>query len=194
MTSQALRVVVFVVLAALLGASLAGCNLMQQESWTHDAAKANGVALNINPNTGVTAGQFSITIHRAPQYAPKNGTTQNSVANGCGGVDVPNTLDDLNVKATATATSTPVNVAGGATASIGSPAISIATGDLSADGCAALIAAAALTAHPAETIGTALNHTVLPNAPASSQVEDEQPASSAGASSTASGASASATK
>jgi hypothetical protein len=156
--------------AIALAIALSACGTLT----SHDAVKVNGVALNLNANSGVTAGQFSITVDRAPRFIPKD-QTQDTVT-ACGGIDSPDTYADLNVKATATATASPVNLAGAAAGApagtISAPSVALATGDVSANGCAAIIAAAATTAHPADVVATALNHTTLPAASASDIVRD----------------------
>ena len=147
--------------AAALSIALSACGTLT----SHDAVKVQGVALNVNANSGVTAGQFSVTVDRAPRFVPQ-GMTQDTV-NACGQTDSPDTFSNLNSKATATATSVPSGAA-----AIGSPSVAIATGDEAANGCAAIVAAAATTAHPADVVATALNHTTLPSAAAESVVRD----------------------
>jgi hypothetical protein len=146
---------------AAIAVALAGCGTLT----SHDAVKVQGIALNMNANSGVTAGQFSVTVDRAPRFIPA-GQTQDAV-NACGQTDSPDTFTNLNAKATATATSV-----GASSAGLSSPSVAIATGDESANGCAAIVAAAAMTSHPADVVATALNHTVLPSATAASIVRD----------------------
>ena len=114
--------------------------------------------------SGVTAGQFSVTVDRAPRFIPQ-GQTQDTVT-ACGQTDSPDTFSNLNSKATASATSV------GSGTGVSSPSVAIATGDEAANGCAAILAAAATTAHPADVVATALNHTVLPSAAPTSIVRD----------------------
>jgi hypothetical protein len=147
---------------AALTVALSGCAALT----SHDVVKVQGVALNMNANSGVTAGQFSVTVDRAPRFVPQ-GQTQD-VVNACGQTDSPDTFSNLNSKATASASSVPSTSA----ASISSPSVAIATGDEAANGCAAIVAAAATTAHPADVVATALNHTTLPSAPVPSIVRD----------------------
>ena len=73
MTSGALRTIL--VLAATLAAlTVAACASGPQPTY-HTAVKVNGVAGNINTSSGVTVGQFDITVDRVPRTVP-NGQTQ----------------------------------------------------------------------------------------------------------------------
>ena len=154
--------------AALAFVGLAACAVALSACGTltsHDAVKVQGIAVNMNANSGVTAGQFSVTVDRAPRFIPQ-GATQD-VVSACGQTDAVDTFSNLNSKATATATSV-----GASSAGLSAPSVAIATGDEAANGCAAIVAAAATTAHPADVVATALNHTTLPSAPVPSIVRD----------------------
>lgn len=154
-------------LAAIAAASLslAACNT---QSGYHDSIKLQAGGVNMNASTGFSAGYLGATVDRVLNV-DKDGKPI-VVAGGCK-TDAVDTFANLNSKASASATS--VAPAGAAVGSaINSPSIAWASGDVSANGGAAIIASAAGTAHPADTIAAYCGNTLIPAANPGAIVRD----------------------
>ena len=149
--------------------TLAGC----ASGGFHDSAKIQAVAIGFSPTTGVQAGYLGATLDRS-QNVDKDGKP--ITVTGCNGrgQDSPDTFANLNSKATASASSvTPVAAAAAAAAGgVQSPSIAWASGDTTANGAAAIVAAASMTAHPADTIAAICDNHDIPSAAATSIVRD----------------------
>lgn len=133
----------------------------------HDAIKLQAAGVNMSANTGFTAGYLGATVDRS-QNVDKTGNA--IVVPGCNGTghDSPDTYSNLNSNAKASASS--VIPAGVTTAGVQAPSIAWASGDTAANGQAAIVAAAATTAQPADTIASMCDNKVVPSAPATSIV------------------------
>lgn len=160
-------------LAALAAASLT-CAACQSTGYGyHDAIKVQAGGLNMNANTGVTAGYLGATVDRVANV-DKNGQAI-TVKGPCpGGANIFDTYSNLNSKATASATSVIPGAAGGVavTGGVNAPQIAWASGDVTANGDAAFIASTVATGHPADTIAALCGNAQLPSAPAGTIVRD----------------------
>lgn len=161
-------------LAAFAVASLACAACSSTGYGYHDAIKVQAGGLNMNANTGVTAGYLGATVDRVANV-DKNGAAI-TVKGPCpGGANIFDTYSNLNSKATASATSV---IPGGPAAGVASaggvnaPQIAWASGDVTANGDAAFIAATVATGHPADTIAALCGNQVVPSAPAGAIVRD----------------------
>ena len=158
-------------LAALAACALAlgACNTTGYAY--HDSIKVQAAGLNMGPSTGFTGGYLAATVDRAANV-DKNGNAI-KVQGGCK-EDAVDTYANLNSKATASATSVAPALLAGATSAGGvtSPSLAWASGDQTANGGAAIIAAAAASAHPADVIAAYCLNNTLPNAPAGTIVRD----------------------
>lgn len=133
----------------------------------HDSIKLQASGINMSGTTGVTAGYIAGTIDRS-QTVDKNGAA--ITVSGCSGKgqDSPDTFTNLNSNASAKATTVAASAAGG----VQSPSIAWASGDTTANGNAAVVAAAATTAHAADVVGVLCGNNTIPSAPAGSVVRD----------------------
>lgn len=124
----------------------------------HVAVKIQATGLNLSPATGATLGYLGATVDTVA-VTKKDGTPLDLSAGVCSRNTSVNTFTNMSSKANATATSLPTNTL----AAISGPAIAVASGDESANGGAAIIAAAAMTANPAEVINAYCGNTNILN-------------------------------
>lgn len=138
----------------------------------HTAVKLQAVGANFNAGTGVTAGYVGGTVDRAP-LTDNDGKPLSGAGNVCGRTDAVNTFTNMNSKASASAANVPAGAAGATVSNITNPSIAVATGDLSANGGGpSIVAAAALSDHPADVIAAYCGNPILPSAPPGSIVRD----------------------
>ncbi len=156
-----MKTILAVLSAALM---LVGC---ASQGGFHDSIKLQATGINMTPSTGLTGGYISATVDRSQNV---DSTGKPIIVPGCNGrgQDSPDTYANLNGKATASASSIgPSTSTGGG---VNAPSIAFAGGDTSANGQAAVVAAAAMTAIPADTIASICDNKDLPSAPATSVV------------------------
>lgn len=151
-----------IILMVAAGMLLAGC---QTWSGMHDSIKMQAIAANFSAQTGVTAGYLGATIDRAP-VVDKDGKPLQT-AGVCARSAGANTFANMNSKANASANTVPQ-----AAGPIQAPSLAVATGDTTANAGGAIIAAAALTGNPADTIAAYCNNSALPSAVPGSIVRD----------------------
>jgi hypothetical protein len=129
----------------------------------HDSFKLQAGGLNMNGSTGVSAGYLGATVDRV-MNVDKDGKPI-TVPGGCK-TDAVDTFTNLNSKASAQASSVAPVASAAVGSVINSPTIAWASGDVTANGGAAIIASAAGTATPADTIAAYCGNAAIPSAPA----------------------------
>lgn len=139
---------------------------MSAMAGSHVAVKIQATGLNLSASTGATLGYLGATVDTAA-ITKKDGTPLDASAGVCSRNTSVNTFTNMNSKANATASTLPTTVPN---SPIAGPAVAVATGDESANGGAAIVAAAALTANPAAVIDAYCGNPVLANAPSGSQI------------------------
>ena len=177
MTRALSRGPMFLALTAAAALSLSACNTTSGAvGGYHDAVKAQAIAAYFNPTIGGGVGSIGVTVDRSANV-DKNGNA--IVVHGACKDDSPSTYANMNSKATASANnvSQPVAAAaaglGGAVAGVVSaPALAVATGDVTANGGPAIIAAASQTEHPADVIAAYCQNATLPSAAPGQIVRD----------------------
>ncbi len=161
------RVFVFATVS-VLALGLAACGTSSSAiGGYHEAVKAQVTGAFLNPTIGGGVVHGGVTVDKSANV-DKNGVAI-VVHGGCKD-DSPDTFANMNANATASATSIGATSAAGPT--ISQPAIAVSAGDVTANGGAAIIAAAAMSAHPADVIAAYCQNAALPNAPAGTIVRD----------------------
>lgn len=133
----------------------------------HEAVKAQITGAFLNPTIGGGVVHGGVTVDKSANV-DKNGVAI-VVHGGCKD-DSPDTFANMNANATASATSIGATSVAGPT--ISQPAIAVSAGDVTANGGAAIIAAAVMSGHPADVIAAYCQNAALPNAPAGTIVRD----------------------